>query len=513
MISDRPLRPWRDLVPSAIVASIVAAMLLYWSASTGLDCDELLFLRAIRSGPIGGLMQIGSSHPPLVRWLLSPLQWVDRSDLMLRLPSILAAVACVFVWGEFLRRFTRDTITVTAILACMALNAAWLEIAYRLLPYSFLTLLVSVHALCWLQLLKRPTGWTMTLFVATGAACGWTHFFGVNVLLADQLLWLAVIIRSPSQWRRWLSTSFVTGLLVLPVIPLALFYMRAERPYAILDIENYAEYFWTSSSLLFGSTFNDAPLPAMSWLLWYGFAIVMLLRYAFSGRARDKDGSPSDGEVFSPGLLGAVAATVFISGFPAAQLQSVLAEKAIWTRYLTHGLWAHWPLLMLATGSFVVHQHRRPRMLRAIALSAAAICLLGVIISGGIKPRSTFAFSQVIAHLRQRACEGDVFFAQDMDMWVGESNFDRLWFQRYSPVTMPVVSGPPMRRFEIGRDGLPLDSAPSTAKRIWVYSSPQTVARLQQTRHRSWTLSDVRVYGRNYPLALFERVEAERDRP
>ena len=122
------------------------AMLGRWAFATGLWCDELLFLRAIEAGPVGGLMLAGSSHPPLVRWILTPFVSSATSDLGLRALSLAASVACVFVWSALLRRILVDRVLVCLVLPACVLNAAWAAVAFQLVPYACFSLFVALHA-------------------------------------------------------------------------------------------------------------------------------------------------------------------------------------------------------------------------------------------------------------------------------------------------------------------------------------------------------------------------------
>ncbi len=480
------------IVP-VVTVLVVGTLLTYWSTATGLQCDELLMLRAIELGPVDSLFAPGSSHPPLSRWLMAPVASAVSSDWVVRLPSMLAALLTITVWWSFLRRLIPDPWTCKLLLPAMALNLSWLALGYQCVPYAWLTLFASLHALAWLRLLERPNWRDGVLFVLTGVAAAWSHFYGVNLLFADQLIWLVLLCRRKSLWRLWLPATIATFLLMLPLVPIALFYVRLEQPYSLLQINNFGHYFRWASQAIFGkATFNHANWSVPLYGLWYAAAGLLLWR-ALRGHGENENKNARY-------TAGVVATGIFVAGFPAAQLHCLVSGKAMWERYTVLGLWIHWPLIALV--AYELWGRRAARWSAALGLA----CVVGgFMISQAWTPEWTFDHRPVAAHMEQNARPGDAFFAQDFDMWAGSTNIDRLWFDRYVTRSMPVITGPPMGRHEIARTGLPLHLSNDSVRRVWVYSSHLNEDQLVKMTEGDWRLAEVHRYGRGYPLALFER--------
>ncbi|MDH3716936.1 MAG: hypothetical protein OES79_02330 [Planctomycetota bacterium] len=493
---------WRVPVVPCVTLVLVLGVLAYWTTTTGLQCDELLVLRAVQLGPIDGLLAPGSSHPPLTRWLLMPVQYFavtasPASDWLVRLPSLLAAALTIPVWWAVVRRLIPDNVTAQLLLPAMALNVCWLALGYQCAPYAWLSLFASAHALTWFWLMERPSFGTGACFVLTGVATAWSHFYGVNLLIADQLVWAVLLWRRRAVWRLWLATTAATFFAVLPLVPIALYYLRLERLYGLLEIRNFGSYFrWASDAIFCKTTLNQMRWTAPLFLLWYAAAGALVWRALRAGRT----GGGADRNALPTACL--IATGIFLAGFPAAQLHSLLTGKALWERYAVLGFWMHWPLLALVAYSFWGQ-----RAARWVAACALAVTTAGFAVGNGLVPEWTFDYRPVIAHLDRHTRPGDAFFAQDVDFWQDEANFDRLWFQRYAPRPLPVITGPAMGRFQIGRDGLPLQVADQSVQRIWVYSNLLDEATLKSMRPAGWKLAELHTFGRSYPLALFVRNE------
>ena len=120
----------------AATMAMVLWVLLRWTLTTGLQCDELLFLKAIEMGPIYGLTSEGSSHPPLFRWIVGAFLTSAAPDWLLRTPSLLASLLTVVVWFFILRRMIDDDRLVAMMLPLIACGSSWLEIGYQLTANS-----------------------------------------------------------------------------------------------------------------------------------------------------------------------------------------------------------------------------------------------------------------------------------------------------------------------------------------------------------------------------------------
>jgi hypothetical protein len=462
--------------------------------------DELLFLRAIELGPVDGLMVEGSSHPPLFRLVVGSILDSSASDLLLRIPSIICVLATLVIWHLILQRLFDEPYLVAAILALTACNAHWLEAGFLMLPYAMLTMLGSAHALFWLRLVASDSRLDFVGFVLTGVGSIWIHFYGANLLVADQLIWVFIVIRERKFIRLWLSSSFVSLLLVLPVIPIAWFYVQVEKPYALVEIENHTEYFLTYSQQFFSSlTFNLKSLGFLV-LIWYGIVLASVFRFLGSGKPR-VDGDEQSGPNRIQMLI---LAGMFLAGLPAAQAHSLIFEKAMWPRYTLVASWTHWPLLFLFLQQFPISKV----IPAAIAVVGIATGIFGFSSHNQFRPNVAFDYNNEIRVLNEEALAGDGILVQDFDFWIGSANGDRLWSERYCPVELEHFTGEAMNRFEVYENGIDFTAVPASIERFWVYSGLFNEELLRSGIPENWKL-DLIEYGDCpwFPLARFKRVE------
>jgi hypothetical protein len=485
-------------------ASVVlaAAILLYRATTTGMWCDELLFLHAIDLGPVAGLWAGESSHPPLLRWLLAPLAGFSAPDWLLRLPSILASAACVVVWSRILLRMFSCRAIVLMLVPVLALNHAFLLVGYQCVPYALLTLFASLHCLAWFRLLENPCRRTAWEFVVSGALSVWTHFYGFNLLVADQLIWALLLIGRRAPRREWFTTTLAVSVLSLPVVPLAVYHSQIVGTFMVQWISRYAECFFLASEWIFGHAtfFGKIFLPPL-WVLWYLVAATLVFKAWRREHHPSGPGSSSatgDTRV-GPLAVAAIACGLFLAGFPAMQLHSLISGREMWERYTVIGAWLHLPMLTL-----LACWMGGPKVGRTLAGGWLCLALFALARVDPLEAK-TSDYGPVVARIRERSRPGDAFLAQDVDIWAGPGNFDRLWFNRYVRADMPVLTGPVMPRAEIYEAGLPLDTAGPSVDRIWVYSHLYQERWLRIMPTHGWRLEELHALDGKTPLALFVR--------
>ena len=493
----------RDFLGSTVLALTVVlatGLLGWWASSTGLCNDELLFLRAIELGPIDGLMAEGSSHPPLFRWIVGPFLDSTAPDWLLRVPSILCVVCTIVIWKRIFEKLFDSLQISAAVLVLAACSVHWLEAGFLLLPYALLTMLGSAHALFWLRMLENQNRSNVIGFVLTGSATVWVHFYGANLLLADQFIWICLLLRNRSLLRLWFSTTASSFLIVAPVVPIAWFYVQVEKPYALVEIPDFREYLLVFSQQFFSSLTFNVPFLGSLILLWYIVALISVVRFFLAGNSGQQEESTKkiDGNTRALVLVG-----VFLAGLPAAQAHALFFEKAMWPRYALVASWTHWPLLFL-----FLQQIRIPSFkLNMVALAGLGFALFGMGFENKFRPNVAFDYSNEIKVLREQATPNDGFLVQDFDFWIGPSNGDRLWFKRYCPIDLTLFSGEPRTRFEVYRHGIEFDAVPESINRFWVYSGLFNENRLSTDVPGGWKLATVK-FGDCpwFPLAMFERI-------
>ena len=468
-------------------------------SSHGLLVDELLFVDAIEHGFVGGMFAVGSSHPPLIKWIVGLIADGSSPDWLLRLPSLLFSVANVFVWFAILKRLVKDQKIVTYLLPTISLSPVWMTQGFQCLPYSAMTFFASLHCLAWLLMIERDSLKRQSLFVFSGAALPWTHFFGINVLVIEQLMWWLLLYKKKTTWKTYLLINGLIASLTLPVLPFLIFYLKLESTLSIFEIDNFSEYFMPVSSLYFTYlAFSKFTTTLPLFLIVYGAAVMYVLQFIQRETSRNTDSTekivaPS----VTPSLAGCIAILFFLAGFGATQGHSLLAQKAMWPRYMLVGAWIHLPLITV----FLLTWNNLTTA-RAIAGLALICALLGPPLERPIHGENgTF----VARHLKTHWSSNDFFLAQGIDIWSGENQFDRLWFRRYVSEDWPVFSDPPLSRQEFLDAGLTFEHAPPVCNRIWVYSHYLREDFFEKPDPPGWKLVAIEDFGDVIPLALYQR--------
>ena len=485
--------------PTTVIAAFATVLLIWKAASTGLQGDELLFLHAVDLGFFGGLFAPGSSHPPLMRCFVSAIADLHSPEWLIRLPSVTFSIGTVFVWSRILQRLFDDRRIRTLLLAGMALNIVWLDLAFQCLPYAPFSCFAALHCLAWLRYLEAPHSSNRSLLIVSGIVLPWTHFCGVHVLLADQFIWILLLIRRRFEWTEFLRINLLIATFTLPVVPLALFYARTEAPYSIKTITDFWPYFIAASGEIFSLQTTAAFIPwqaglILQCLLLIGTAAYLLNRFPYKCSTQTSVKSMESTIVIAGFLISALAA---------GQVQSLVTAKAMWPRYMLSGAWVQIPLAV-----FLLQQ-------AGLRISAFGVTMVTLLLTSAchINGVSSTAihYQQVTERIDSAWQPGDAFLAQSMDMWEGDNHFDQIWFRRYLNAAGPIVSGPNMLRPELYDSGLPLNTLSAETSRVWVFSHLFRESWLRHQQIEGWELTDIDTNSGPYPLALFQRSTPLRD--
>ncbi|MCR9200798.1 MAG: glycosyltransferase family 39 protein [Planctomycetaceae bacterium] len=472
---------------AVFTALVVLFVLLRRAIYHGLLGDELLFVHAISLGFPDSLMAAGSSHPPLLRWLVSLLADPRSADWLLRLPSVLFAIACVPVWFLILQRLFDSPVVRGSLLLAISLNEFWLTQAFQCLPYPPLVFFASLHCLAWMRFVAQPQDrWRQTTLVLTGCVLPWTHFFGINVLLATQLIWVYLLWQQQTSLRTFVYINLALVILTIPVVPLAMFYIVHDRPYPLMILDDFAAYFVPGSAYCFTRvTFSGVESFAPLFVLVYAGIAAHLGRTHYGDQTTDTLRRCEHTIVFA----------FLAAGFTAAQLHALLSQTAMWPRYMLGGSWLHLPVISLL---LIGLKWQRTAVAFSTVAAGFAIACLG-------STEESSDYDAVVSYIQQQQQPQDAFLAQSMDLWQGDNHFDRLWYERYTDGSLPVVSGLHRSRTRLIQDGLNLTCVDASVDRVWVYSHLFKQAWLRQHPPQGWRLISLQHPGGPFPVALLQR--------
>ena len=205
--------------PWALIGVLLLAAVLRCVDLEGrtLWCDELLSVRRA-SGTIGQLIDalLKVEHVPLYELSLSFWMQLGQGDAWIRLLSSVYGIATiVVVYLAFARMTSHNLALGVALLTALSpLHVYWSRIAR---PYSLLPLVSWLATYLLLRLLTERQWWIWVAYTAAAALCLYTHYFGVLLLAAHNLIFFAHHLRSaPRRLWAWLAGQVVVGLLFLP---------------------------------------------------------------------------------------------------------------------------------------------------------------------------------------------------------------------------------------------------------------------------------------------------------
>lgn len=169
----------------------------------------------------------GDVHPPLYFALMNGWQRLaSDSPLALRLPSLLAYTASVFVFAAALRPAGGTAAVRSAAVALFALSPALVYYGSEARMYALTVLLATASLACIVRLhdergAARQSDATATALAVAATLLVYTHYTGLFFLCGVGLAWLLRCLRRRAEWRPFVRFAVLAGVgtvLWLPVI-------------------------------------------------------------------------------------------------------------------------------------------------------------------------------------------------------------------------------------------------------------------------------------------------------
>jgi uncharacterized membrane protein len=213
-----------------ILAGLVAAGLaLRLAIPRGLWLDEAISVHDARLSlhDLFHTLYYGDRHPPLhYLSLWATVRIFGHGELAVRLPSLIAGTLVIPVLYELGRElYDRRTGLVAAAFATVSPLLVWYSQEARM--YSFFALFGLLALLTQLRVLRSGTMLNWAAYILSTAALLWSQYFGLLLILVQQLIFVAVLIhrRRTGEPTKWLAIGFAYSLaiLVLQLVPLAAF--------------------------------------------------------------------------------------------------------------------------------------------------------------------------------------------------------------------------------------------------------------------------------------------------
>jgi uncharacterized membrane protein len=264
-----PRRGEPDTTPSVafwvLLGVTLGALALRLAVPRGIWLDEAISIHQAHLSfhDLFENLQYGDRHPPLhhvVLWLT--VKAFGDGELAVRLPSIIAgtlAIPALYLLGREL--YDRRTGLVAATFGAASPLLIWYSQEARM--YAFVELFGLLALWTQLRAIRNPSMGNWAAYILATAALLWSHYFGLLLIVVQQLIWVGVLIhrRRTGEPNRAIGLGFAYSLAVLAMqlVPLLVF---AQKQF-------------DSTSAAFGSpsgTYDSlsfyAVVSNMAWALW-----------------------------------------------------------------------------------------------------------------------------------------------------------------------------------------------------------------------------------------------------
>jgi len=210
--------PWLIVLGATAVAVALRAPFV---ASQGLGYEEVFTASIAGHASIAGVwsaVKATESTPPLfyvLSWL-SVKVFAAGSPAALRAVSLLAGCALVPVAFLGLRRVLGVRVALAAAWIC-AINPWLVGFSIYARSYALLALVSALSVWALAAVIERPSRARLAFWVLSAAACLWTHYFGIFVVLAEASVLLVVL---GQRRRQILVACAAVGVAFVPLLPL-----------------------------------------------------------------------------------------------------------------------------------------------------------------------------------------------------------------------------------------------------------------------------------------------------
>ncbi|MFI7576263.1 glycosyltransferase family 39 protein [Micromonospora sp. NPDC049497] len=210
----------RKSVPLGVGFALMLVVAGYSLTSVPLDWDEGATLSAATRSP-GELFQLASYKDavitPFYLVLLGLVAIFGESDVVLRLPSLLAMALGAGVTAELGRRVAGQAAGIVAGAICSVIPSL-VFFAHTARPYAFAFLFATLSSLLLLTAVRIPTAWRWAGYGLCLALTGIFHLVALSVVAAHVVI-LAMAWRKERDRRLWRALPAIGAALVV-VAPL-----------------------------------------------------------------------------------------------------------------------------------------------------------------------------------------------------------------------------------------------------------------------------------------------------
>lgn len=238
------VRPQTWFVLAALALVVVTRLL--WLGAESLWVDEVVSVFQ-SSGDLGALFRdvAADNYPPLhnlVLWITMKL--FGESEVVVRMPSLIASVAAAWLAGRIARRLYGERAEATAI-ALVGIALLHIQYGQEARMYALLAATAAWSQLALLRWLERPGLGRAAAYAIATMLCLYTHYYALFIVLGQNLFIAIERFRPTAEPERrpnlshWIALQMVTGLTFVPWLSVMLdrvgvisasFWIKEPRP-------------------------------------------------------------------------------------------------------------------------------------------------------------------------------------------------------------------------------------------------------------------------------------------
>jgi uncharacterized membrane protein len=255
----------RNVALWGLVAVTAAGLALRLLVPRGIWLDEAISVHQAHLSihDLFENLQYGDRHPPLhhlVLWLT--VKAFGDGEMAVRIPSIVAgtlAIPALYLLGREL--YDRRTGLVAAAFGAASPLLIWYSQEARM--YAFVELFGLLALWTQLRAIRNPSMGNWAAYILATAALLWSHYFGLLLIIVQQLIWVGVLIhrQRTGEPNRAMLLGFLYSLavLIIQLVPLLTF---AQKQF------DSTEAAFGSPSGTYDSLSFYAVVSNMAWALW-----------------------------------------------------------------------------------------------------------------------------------------------------------------------------------------------------------------------------------------------------
>ncbi len=331
-------------IPPLLVLAAAFVVRVIPAAAYFFNPDEALHYLAASQGSLRLTYQaaLTNAHPPLLILVLHFWQWLGHSELILRMPSVLAGTACCWLFFLWLAEVTNRTTAFTGLLL-IAFAPSLIALSSEVRQYALLLFFIAACLLLSERALRSNSAWMMGLFSLALFGALLTHYSSLLLAVAIGVYVFARLVRHKT--GRNVAVVWISGQIIAIAIAVYFLLTHVRRLKAMGMPQEIAET-WLRRSIFHSAEhgitvfISVQTLRVFTYLFSHGLvgALIMLaflvgMFALLTGRAKEDSPTPTRKELALllslPFLLNVGAAIVGIYPFGGTRHNALLAPFAM----------------------------------------------------------------------------------------------------------------------------------------------------------------------------------------